>query len=668
MKLEVRSIACTVALALVGALLAGAQLTNAQPSQLPIAAARGVVDDTHEDSIPLPSGSPSPAAKAYSPYAGRSYPTRVLWGDTHLHSANSGDAFTTGNRFTPEQTYRIARGEEVISTTGLPARLPRPLDFVVLSDHSEGLGLMTELYNGNPALMGDSTLARWAGMVKAGGEEAASAVGEIIGAQTRNDLPAALTNPKVAGPLMVSVWQRAAAMADKYNEPGRFTTLIGFEWTPTPGGDNLHRNVLLRDGQDRASQVFPFSSWNSEDPEQLWAWMESYEQRTGGRALAIPHNGNLSNGRMFAAQRFDGTPLTREYAERRQRWEPIQEIVQSKGASESHPKLSPNDEFLDFGIAGWELGNLTLSGSPLTREMMPTSFVRAGFMRGLEHEAKLGVNPFKSGIIGSFDAHNSLPFVDEDNFFGKFPGQEPSPDRWKQKSSLGEGEGEGEARVTWQYLAAGYAAVWATDNTREAVFDAMQRRETYGTSGTRMTVRFFGGYDFTPDDAQSRYLAEAGYARGVPMGGDLEPAAAGRVPTFLVAALKDPQGANLDRIQVVKGWLDASGKAQEKVYDIVWAGSRKPDKDGKLPPVGDTVDVARATVTNTIGAAELAAVWKDPDFQPAQRAFYYARVIEIPTPRWTAYDQVRFGVKMSDDVPMKQQERAWTSPIWYSPI
>ena len=376
-----------------------------------------------------------------------------------------------------------------------------------------------------------------------------------------------LTDPKVAGPLMMSVWQRAAAMADKYNEPGRFTTLIGFEWTPTPGGDNLHRNVLLRDGQDRASQVFPFSSWNSEDPEQLWAWMESYEQRTGGRALAIPHNGNLSNGRMFAAQRFDGTPLTRDYAERRQRWEPIQEIVQSKGASESHPKLSPNDEFLDFGIAGWELGNLTLSGSPLTRDMMPTSFVRAGFMRGLEHEAKLGVNPFKSGIIGSFDAHNSLPFVDEDNFFGKFPGQEPSPDRWKQKSSLGEGEGD--ARVTWQYLAAGYAAVWATENTREAVFDAMQRRETYGTSGTRMTVRFFGGYDFTPDDAQSRYLAEAGYTKGVPMGGDLKPAAAGKVPTFLVAALKDPQGANLDRIQVVKGWLDASGKAQEKVYDVV---------------------------------------------------------------------------------------------------
>ena len=665
MKVVSRRTMGVSALAAFGAWLAVAQASHAQPTQSPEMAVRGVVEDTEEVHIPLPTGKPSAQAQAYSPYAGRTYPTRVLWGDTHLHSANSGDAFTTGNRFTPEQTYRIARGEEVISATGLPARLSRPLDFVVLSDHAEGLGLMTEVYNGNPALVSDSTVARWAGMVKAGGEVAATAVGEIIGAQTRNDLPSVLTDPKIVGPLMVSVWQRAAAMADKYNEPGKFTTLIGFEWTPTPGGDNLHRNVLLRDGHDRASQVFPFSSWNSEDPEQLWAWMEAYEQRTGGRALAIPHNGNLSNGRMFAAQAFDGTAITKDYAERRQRWEPIQEIVQSKGASESHPTLSPNDEFLDFGIAGWELGNLTLSGSPLTREMMPTSFVRAGFMRGLEHEAKLGANPFKSGIIGSFDAHNSLPFVDEDNFFGKFPGQEPSPDRWKQKSSLGEGEGD--ARYTWQYLAAGYAAVWATENTREAVFDAMKRRETYGTSGTRMTVRFFGGYDYTSEDAQSRYLAEVGYTKGVPMGGDLKPAAAGKAPTFLVAAMKDPQGANLDRIQIVKGWLDASGTAQEKVYDVVWSGDRKPGQDGKLPPVGDTVDVAQATYANTIGTAELATVWKDPDFKPGQGAFYYARVIEIPTPRWTAYDQVRFGVKMSADVPMKQQERAWTSPIWYSP-
>jgi hypothetical protein len=611
----------------------------------------------------MPAGSATAQARAYSPYAGRKYPTRVLWGDTHLHSSNSGDAFTTGNRFTPEQTYRIARGEEVISTTGLPARLSRPLDFVVLSDHSEGLGLITEVYNGNPTLMEDSTVARWSRMIKAGGTEAAAAVGELIGAQASNSLPPVLMNPKVAGPLMMTAWQRAAAMADKYNEPGRFTAIIGFEWTPTPGGDNLHRNVLLRDGQERATQVFPFTSWESEDPEKLWAWMESYERNTGGRALAIPHNANLSNGRMFAAQRFDGSPLSAAYAESRQRWEPIQEIVQSKGASESHPRMSPSDEFLDYGIAGWELGNLTLSGSPLTREMMPTSYVRTGLMRGLEHDAKLGVNPFKFGIIGSSDAHNSLPFVEEDNFFGKFPGQEPSPERWKQKSSLGGGD----ARFTWQYLAAGYAAVWATENTRAAVFDAMQRRETYGTSGTRMTVRFFGGYAYTADDARSRDLAEVGYSKGVPMGGDLRSTPARSVPTFLVAALKDPQGANLDRIQVVKGWLDESGIAQERIYDVVWSGDRRPGTDGKLPPVGDTVDVAQATYTNTIGAAELAAVWKDPDFKPAQRAFYYARVIEIPTPRWTAYDQARFGVTMGEEVQMKQQERAWTSPIWYTP-
>src|SRR5512137_1413283 len=566
MKLESRKDRRILALAVVGALLAVAQASRAQTPDVPV---RGVVEDTEEVHIPLPAGKPSAQAQAYSPYAGRKYPTRVLWGDTHLHSANSGDAFTSGNRFTPEQTYRIARGEDVISSTGLPARLSRPLDFVVVSDHSEGLGLITEVYNGNPALMGDTTIQRWSRMIKAGGTEAATAVTELIGAQATNSLPAVLTDPKVAGPLMMSVWQRAAVMADQYNEPGRFTTFIGFEWTPTPGGDNLHRNVLLRDGQARASQVFPFSSWNSEDPEKLWAWMEAYEQRTCGRALAIPHNGNLSNGRMFAAQGFDGSAITKDYAERRQRFEPIQEIVQMKGASESHPKLSPSDEFLEYGIAGWELGNLTLHGK-LTPAMMPTSFVRAGFMRGLEHEAKLGVNPFKSGIIGSSDAHNALPFVEEDNFFGKFPGQEPRADRWKDRSSTGEGEG-GAARYTWQYLAAGYAAVWATENTREAVFDAMQRRETYGTSGTRMTVRFFGGYGFTPEDAQSHHLPEVGYTKGVPMGGDLKPAAGGNTPTFLVAALKDPQGANLDRIQVVKGWLDGSGTAQEKIYDVVWS-------------------------------------------------------------------------------------------------
>jgi len=375
--------------------------------------------------------------------------------------------------------------------------------------------------------------------------------------------------------------------------------------------------------------VFPFSSWNSEDPEKLWAWMEAYEQRTGGRALAIPHNGNLSNGRMYAAQGLrrdrDHEGICRAPAT----LGTIQEIVQMKGASESHPKLSPSDEFLEYGIAGWELGNLTLGGK-LTPDMMPTSFVRAGFMRGLEHEAKLGVNPFKSGIIGSSDAHNALPSSRRTTSSASSPVR--SRARIAGRTVRAPARARAARRATRGNTSRRLRSRVGHQNTREAVFDAMTRRETYGTSGTRMTVRFFGGYGFTPEDAQSRYLAEVGYTKGVPMGGDLRPAAAGRTPTFLVAALKDPQGANLDRIQIVKGWLDASGKAQEKVYDVASAGDRKPGRDGRLPPVGDTVDVARATYTNTIGAAELTTVWQDPDFKPGQRAFYYARVIEIPTP------------------------------------
>jgi len=624
---------------------------------------KGMIDDDYEAH---PKGSTVPAgakAKGYSPYAARNYPTRVYFGDTHNHTTNSGDAFIAGDRLWPEQAFRFARGEEVVSSTGVPVRLSRPLDFLVVADHAEGLGVITQLYEGNPALTSDPTLAGWNKAMKAGGEEAAKAQGELTKAQALGTLPAPVKDPKVVVPIMKSVWQQYTATAEKFNEPGRFTAMIGFEWTSVPGGNNLHRNVLFRDGKDKADQILPFSAWQSEDPEKLWAWMDAYEKKTGGRLLAIAHNANLSNGRMFELVDFAGHPLSQDYAERRARFDVLQEIVQTKGASETHPLLAPNDEFANFGTAGWEYGNLTLTDKPLSRQMMPTNYTRAGLMRGLEQERKLGVNPFKFGVVGSTDVHNSLTAIEEDNFFGKMPIQEPSPERWGHVSK----EGFGKTRYTWHYMAAGYAAVWATENTREALWDAMKRKEVYGTSGTRMTVRFFGGYDYTADDAKSRYLAEAGYAKGVPMGGDLGAAKAGRAPTFLVAALKDPVGANLDRIQIVKGWVDASGKAQEKVYDVVWSGTRKPGKNGKLPAVGDTVDVAKATWTNTIGAPELAAVWKDPGFQASQRAFYYARVIEIPTPRWTAYDQLRFGVKMSKDVPMKHQERGWTSPIWYSP-
>jgi hypothetical protein len=609
----------------------------------------------------------TPAHAPYSPYAGRNYATQVYFGDTHHHTSNSGDAFMGGNRLTPEQAYRFARGEEVVSSSGIPVKLSRPLDFLVISDHAEGLGVMVEVLNGNPVFAQDETLSRWSKMMAAGGSEAATAAGEVVLAQGEGTLPSAVTDPGISGPIMLSVWQNYTQTAEEFNEPGRFTAMIGFEWTSVPGGNNLHRNVLYRDGKAVADQAFPFSSWQSEDPEKLWAWMADFEARSGGRLLAIPHNGNLSNGRMFEIETFDGQPLSRDYAERRQRWEPLQEMMQTKGSSETHPGLSPNDEFADFGIAGWEYGNLTMTDSPETEQMRPNMYLRAGLQRGLEQERMLGINPFKFGFIGGTDVHNSLTAIEEDNFFGKLVIQEPDAKRWKHVSK----EGFGKTRYTWHYTGAGYAAVWATDNTREALWDAMKRKEVYATSGTRMTVRFFGGWDFSDKDAQARDIAAAGYARGVPMGGDLTGAGRGEAgaPTFLLSALKDPLFGNLDRIQVIKGWLDKEGLTHEKIYDVTWgdADRRAIGADGKLTPVGNTVEVALATWTDTIGDPSLAAAWTDPDFDPAQPAFYYARVLEIPTPTWQAYDQLRFGIEMSEDVPMMQQERAWTSPIWYRP-
>ncbi len=630
--------------------------------------AKGAFDDYEGvggGHVAEPAAAGDAARQRYSPWV-RPYPTRVYFGDTHHHTANSGDAFMGGNRLGPEQAYRLARGEAVVSSTGVPAKLSRPLDFLVISDHAEGLGVVYEIYDGNPAMAADPTLARWGRMMKAGGKEAATAQNELVSAQARGTLPAPIKDPKVVGPVVKSVWRAYTATAEQFNQPGVFTAMIGFEWTSVPGGDNLHRNVLFRDGKERADQVVPFSSWQSEDPEQLWAWMDAYERKTGGKLLAIPHNANLSNGRMFELVDFAGNPLSRDYAERRARWEVLQEIIQTKGASETHPALSPNDEFADYGVAGWEYGNLTLEGEPETPAMRPTMYLRAGLLQGLALEQSLGTNPFKFGFVGSTDVHNSLTAIEEDNFFGKLPIQEPRPERWGHVSK----EGFGKKRYTWQYMAAGYAAVWATENTRAALWDAMKRREAYGTSGTRMTVRFFGGWRFAQDDARSRDVADAGYAKGVPMGADLPQAPDGaQAPTFLVAALKDPIGANLDRIQIVKGWVDTDGKPHERIADVVWgdADRRRPASGGALPPVGDTVDVARATWTDTIGDPELSAVWTDPDFDPSMRAFYYARVIEIPTPRWTAYDVARFGVTMAPDVPMKHQERAWTSPIWYTP-
>ena len=591
----------------------------------------------------------------FSPYAGRSFPTRPLFGDTHLHTAVSVDAGTM-NRLGQEDAYRFARGEEVVSTWGLRAKLGRPLDFLVIADHAEMYGLMPQLLSGDPEILSTEIGRRWYGELSTGERDRVFATAmEIIGSLSGDVPPIANENA------VRSAWQAYTALADRYNDPGVFTAMIGFEWTAI-GGYNLHRNVLFRGDASVANQTLPFSQFDSKNPEDLWDYMAEFEARTGSDVLAIPHNGNLSNGRMFTVESFDGSPLTRELAAQRIQYEPLIEITQIKGDGESHPYLSPNDEFAGYEV--WDRANLNGTEAK-TPEMLKFEYAREALKTGLKLESTLGVNPYKVGFVGSTDAHTSLSAIEEDNFFGKHSGVEPEPHRWEHV--VIEAPDPKFNTLGWQQASSGLAVVWATENTREAIFDAMKRKETYATTGSRMTVRFFGGFDFTAEDAESRMPAAAGYQKGVPMGGDMTKAPEGKAPGFLVAALKDPFGGNLDRIQIVKGWRDSSGETQEKVYDVVWSDDRVPGADGKLPPVGNTVDVARAIWRNTIGDPELITVWTDPDFDPAQAAFYYAKVIEIPTPRWTAYEALRFDVKMTEDVPMTTEERAYTSPIWYTP-
>jgi hypothetical protein len=594
----------------------------------------------------------------YSPYAGRRYPERPYFGDEHVHTSWSADAGGTGTTLGPEEAYRFARGEEVTATSGQPARLGQPLDWIAISDHSDGMGIIAELRGGNAEMMKDPVLKRWHDMYNADAKQAAAATMELINAQANKQLPPLVMDQRFAK----TIWEKNTAIADKYYEPGRFTTLIAYEWTSNAGGgDNLHRNVIYRDGKDRADRVLPLNTFQTENPEDLWKWMAEWEKTTGGKLLAIPHNGNLSNGRMFALTTFDGSAPTREWAAQRQQWEPLFEVQQMKGQSEAHPSLSTTDEFV-VNYELWDRGNLVQA--PKQPGMIQHEYLREALKNGLRLEQDLGANPFKYGMAGGTDTHNGLTAAEEENFFSKFPQEEPRPDRWSDKAMK---FGDRPPVMAWEMSAAGYMAVWATGNTREELWDAMKRRETYATSGTRVALRFFGGYDFTSADV-SRTPAVAGYEKGVPMGADLPAAPAGKSPTFLIAALKDPMRGNLDRIQVIKGWVDKTGKTQERIYDVVWGDApRRRIVNGKLTPVGSTVDVANATWTNTIGDPELITVWKDPAFDPGVRAFYYARVLEIPTPRWTAYDAAHFKVKMDPDIPMVTVERAYTSPIWYAP-
>lgn len=603
---------------------------------------------------------PTPAApQATASAAADRYPTRVFFGDTHLHTALSLDAGAAGASLMPADAYRFAKGEEVTGASGQKAKLSRALDFLVVADHSDQMGLITDLQAGKPKVLANPMARQWYELMQAG--KGGEAMLSIVTAFGQGKFPKEIMyNPGTPG--YRATWQSIIEAAEEANQPGRFTALIGYEWTSLVSGNNLHRNVIFRDNADKAGQVEPFTNYppDSSNPRDLWKWMESYESKTGGQVLAIAHNGNLSNGMMFPLiESFNGKPIDREYAETRARRERLYEVTQMKGDSETHPALSPNDEFANF--ERWDKGNLDMTAVKQPT-MLEFEYARSALKNGLKLEAQLGTNPYKIGLIGSTDAHTGMATTDDNNFWGKTAPNQPGPKRWEHpfvKTDKG-------VIMGWEQTASGYAAVWAKENTREALFDAMQRREVYGTTGPRLTVRFFGGWEYTSADATGD-LAVAGYGKGVPMGGDLSAGAAGKSPTFLVAAMKDPEGGNLDRIQIVKGWMDAEGALQEKVYDVVWSGERSFGVDGKLPAVGNTVDVANATWTNTIGAPELLKMWQDPDFDPASRAFYYVRVLEIPTPRWTAYDTKRFKLKMTDNVPMTTQERAYTSPIWYTP-
>ena len=604
-----------------------------------------------------------PSKPTYSPYVGRNYPTRPYFGDTHLHTSYSMDAGAFGARLGPKEAYRLARGEEVVASSGQPVKLARPLDFLVVADHSDGFGLFPMLLGGDPSVMADPQGRKWNEMILSG-QGAAAAIDIITNFGKGTISKAIMPVPGTAA--YRRAWDETIAAAEEYNDPGRFTAFIGYEWTSNTGGNNLHRNIIFRDNADKASRVEPFTTQKplgSDNPRDLWKWMAAYQEKTGGQVLAIAHNGNLSNGRMFPIiESFTGKEVDRDYVEQRAKWERLYEATQTKGDGEAHPFLSPNDEFAAFET--WDKGNLDGSVAK-QKQMLEFEYVRSALKNGLKLERKLGTNPYKFGLIGSSDAHTGLAAMEEENFFGKTTPQEPSAER--MSATFFANASTGVTIMDWEVSASGYAAVWARDNSRASLWDAMQRKETYATTGPRMAVRFFGGWEFEDKDAHNRLPAQTGYSKGVPMGGDLSAAPDGKSPTFLVAALKDPLGANLDRYQIVKGWLDAEGELHEQVYDVVWSDERKPGADGKLPAVGNTVDIENATWTNSIGAPELIAVWQDPDFDPGESAFYYGRVLEIPTPRWTAYDAKRFGSKPLPETSMTLQERAYTSPIWYTP-
>lgn len=594
-----------------------------------------------------------PAAAAAGEAPGISHPDQVFWGDTHLHSRNSADAYSLGNQnLSPEDAYRFARGEPLLDHSGEPIALRRPLDFLIVSDHAEYLGGYYGFTVGDPRIKNSEMGKRWTEWMAEG--DAVRMMGSFVGSiNSPKDFP------PFEEPVRRSIWQQVARTADEFNDPHQFTTFTGYEWTSMINGNNLHRVVLFEDSAERVGLTVPFSAQDSTDPRDLWRALAGYEASTGGRVLAIAHNGNLSNGMMFPKETVDGEPLDAAYAALRRRFEPVYEVSQVKGDGEAHPTLSPDDPFADF--ENWDWDNI---GRTAEKEdwMLQHEYARGALKLGLALEASLGENPFQFGMIGSTDGHNTFTTTAEDAFYGKFPESEPSPERTRDSQVAG---------VLWNnalLTASGYAAIWATENTRQGLFDALLRREVYATTGSRITLRFFGGFELDPAQHELPDAVARSYADGVPMGGMLTARKKTTAPRFLVMASKDPIGANLDRVQIVKGWRTANGSLKEKIYDVALAGDRQPDPQSGIGKViGTTVDIEAATYRNSIGASTLAATWQDPDFRPGERAFYYARVLEIPTPRWSTYDAARFKIDRPDNVPATIQDRAYSSPIWYQP-
>ena len=598
------------------------------------------------------------AQQSYSPYLERQGSEQLFFGDTHLHTVFSSDAGLIGTTLTPADAYRFAMGEVVLSSLGVEARINRPLDFLVVSDHAESLGLPIAIREAFPELLDNAWGREVYELFKEGRGHEGFMKWALDGM-----LPG--VDPLGVPAINTEVWRRQATIADEFYRPGSFTPLIGFEWTTTNNSKNLHRVVILRDSAARATQVIPFSSWQSPDPEKLWDWMDDYVAQTGGDILAIPHNGNLSNGLMFGPARSDGSSFDRAYAERRARMEPVVEVTQIKGDGEAHPLLSPDDEFADFGT--WDAGDIGANEAK-TSDMLEFEYARPTLKNGLGYQAELGANPFQFGMIGASDSHTALSTVREENYFSKFSQTEPKPGRWNNYIVQSRSGNDALSLRTVDEVASGLAGVWAPENTREALFDALRRKEVYATTGTRIQVRLFAGWDFSKADLHNPDWVRRGYQRGVPMGGELGNAPKdGASPTFMIMAMKDPDGANLDRVQVIKGWRGRDGKLQEKVYHVALSDERKVGRDGSVQPVGSTVDLSVPTWSNSIGAVQLKTVWRDPDFDPDLHAVYYVRVLEIPTPAWQAYDVARFGDQLPADVAMEIQDRAYTSPVWYSP-